>query len=300
VDVVTGAFSFTGRFVAARLLELGRDVQALTRKAQSESPFGDRVRASPLDFADQSALAESLRGADTLYNTYWIRFPRAGLTFEEATANTRRLLEAAAAAGVRRVVQLSVTNASADSPFPYFREKAAVEAAVAESGLSYAIVRPTLLFGAGEVLINNIAWLLRRSPVFLVPGSGRYLVQPVAAEEVAELCVEAGASTEDLVLEAAGPDVFTFEELVRLVRGVVRARAAIVHGSPRLALALCRGLERLGGDTVLTRDELESLMASLLVPESRPLGARRFEDWLTARRDSLGASFASDLRRPWG
>ncbi|HYY75866.1 MAG TPA: NAD(P)H-binding protein [Gaiellaceae bacterium] len=300
MDVVTGAFSFTGRYVAARLLELGREVRTLTRRAQSESPFGDRVRAAPLDFADQPALAESLRGADTLYNTYWIRFPRAGLTFEQATANTRTLLEAAAAAGVRRVVQLSVTNASADSPFPYFREKAAVEAAVAESGLSFAIVRPTLLFGTGEVLVNNVAWLLRRSPLFLVPGSGCYLVQPVAAEDVAELCVEAASSTEDSVIEAAGPDVFTFEELVRLVRAVIHGRAAIVHGSPRLTLALCRCLEPLAGDTVLTRDELGSLMASLLAAESRPLGARRFEEWLTARRDSLGTSFASDLRRPWG
>jgi uncharacterized protein YbjT (DUF2867 family) len=300
VDVVTGAFSFTGRYVAARLLELGREVRTLTRRAQSESPFGNRVRAAPLDFADPLALAESLRGADTLYNTYWIRFPRAGLTFEGATANTRVLLGAAAAAGVRRVVQLSVTNASAHSSFPYFREKAAVEAAVAESGLSFAIVRPTLLFGVGEVLVNNIAWLLRRLPLFLVPGCGRYLVQPVAAEDVAELCVEAGSSTEESVLEAAGPEVFTFEELVRLVGGVVRGRARIVHGSPRLALALCRGLERLAGDTVLTRDELGSLMASLLVSRSRPVGARRLEEWVTARGDSLGVGFASDRRRPWG
>jgi nucleoside-diphosphate-sugar epimerase len=160
-------------------------------------------------------------------------------------------------------------------------------------------VRPTLLFGRGEVLVNNIAWLLRRLPVFLVPRSGRYVVQPVAAEDVAELCVEAGLSGERLVLEAAGPDVFTFEELVRLVRGAVEARAAIVHGSPGLALALCRGLERLAGDTVLTRDELESLMGSLLVSGGPSTGMRRFEEWLTASRDSLGARFASDLRRPW-
>jgi len=299
VDAVTGAFSFTGRYVAARLLELGREVRALTRKGQVESPFGERVRAFALDFGDPAGLTESLRGVDTLYNTYWIRFPRGDLTFERATENTRILFAAARAAGVRRVVQLSVTHASRESPFPYFREKAAVEAALAQSGLSFAVVRPTLLFGRGEVLVNNIAWLLKRMPLFVVPGSGRYLVQPVAAEDVAELCVEAGLAEEQLLLEAAGADVFTFEELVRLVRSAIGARPRIVHGRPRLALALCRGLELLARDTVLTRDELESLMASLLVSESSATGTRRFEEWLAASRDSLGARFASDLARPW-
>jgi uncharacterized protein YbjT (DUF2867 family) len=160
VDLVTGAFSFTGRYVAARLLESGREVRTLTRRPQSESPFGDRVRAFPLDFADPGPL----RGADTLYNTYWIRFPDAGTTFDDAVANTVALYDAARAAGVRRVVQLSVAHASPDSPYAYFRGKAAVEAALASSGLSHAIVRPTLVFGDGEVLVNNIARLLRRLP----------------------------------------------------------------------------------------------------------------------------------------
>jgi uncharacterized protein YbjT (DUF2867 family) len=295
VDVVTGAFSFTGRYVAAHLLERGREVRTLTRKAQDESPFGGRVRALPLDFGDPAGLLESLRGADTLYNTYWIRFPSAGLRFEQASVNTRILFQAAREAGVRRVVQLSVTNASPDSPFPYFREKALLESTLAESGLSHAVVRPTLLFGRGEVL----AWLLRRLPLFVVPGSGSYLVQPVAAEDVAELCVETGLADERVVLEAAGPDVLTFEELVRLVRDALGARTRIVRGSPRLALTLSRWLGRLAGDTILTHDELRSLMASLLVPEGAPAGQRRFEEWLAASAHSLGRRFASDLQRPW-
>jgi uncharacterized protein YbjT (DUF2867 family) len=299
VDVVTGAFSFTGRYVAARLLELGREVRTLTRKTQSESPFGDRVQALPLHFGDPAALVRRLGGAETLYNTYWIRFPRTGVGYEQAAANTRILFRAAREAGVHRVVQLSVANASPDSPFPYFREKARLETALAESGLSHAVVRPTLVFGRGEVLFNNIAWLLRRLPLFLVPGSGRYLVQPVAAEDVAELCVEAGLADERVVVEAAGQDVFTFEELVYLVRGALGARARIVRGSPRLALLLCRGLERLAGDTILTRDELESLMASLLSSEGAPTGRARFEEWLAASAEVLGSRFASDLRRPW-
>lgn len=299
MDVVTGAFSFTGRYIAARLLELGREVRTLTRKHRAEDPFGGRVEAFPLDFASPVRLAASLRGADTLYNTYWIRFPRAGVTFETAVQNTQALVTAAREAGVRRLVQLSVTSASAASPLPYFRAKAAVERRLAESGLSHAVVRPTLVFGRGEILVNNVAWLLRRVPLFLVPGSGRYAVQPVAVEDVAELCVRAGLGEDQAVLEAAGPDTFAFEDLVRLIREAIGARAALVHGPPRLALAFSRPLGRLAGGTLLTRDELEGLMQSLLVSKEPPTGRRRLGDWLAASAPSLGARFASDLNRPW-
>jgi NADH dehydrogenase len=118
MDVVTGAFSFTGRYVAARLLELSREVRTLTRHPQTASPFGARVEAFPLDF-DLDTLTERLRGADTLYNTYWIRSPRGTVTFERVLDDTVTLLSAARKAGVRRVVQLSVSNASASSTLPY-------------------------------------------------------------------------------------------------------------------------------------------------------------------------------------
>jgi uncharacterized protein YbjT (DUF2867 family) len=152
--MVTGAFSFTGRYIAARLLELGREVRTLTRHPQSESPFGARVVAFPLDFEAPEDLAASLRGVDTVYNTYWIRSPRAELTFERALANTAVLLRAAREAGVRRVVQLSVSNASTSSRLPYFRPKAVAEEGLTASGLSYAIVRPTLVFAREDVLVH--------------------------------------------------------------------------------------------------------------------------------------------------
>jgi uncharacterized protein YbjT (DUF2867 family) len=300
VDVVTGAFSFTGRYIATRLLELGREVRTLTRRPAAESPFGERVEAFPLDFRDEAALARSLRGAETLYNTYWIRFPRGGETFEGAVANTLALLRAATEAGVRRVVQLGVTNAASESPLPYFRGKAAVEAALRDSGLSHAVVRPTLVFGRGEVLVNNVAWLLRRLPLFVVPGSGRYAVQPVAAEDVAALCVQAAETAEILVIDAAGPDVFSFEELVRLIRGAVGSRAALAHGSPRVALALSGLVGLAARETLVTRDELDGLRASLLVSAEPARGTSRFEDWLAASAPSLGLRLASDVRRPWG
>ena len=299
MNAVTGAYSFTGRYIAARLLEDGQDVLTLTRRKPSESPFDERVPALPLDFSDGAGLRRALAGVDTLYNTYWIRSPRSGTTFATAVRNTGVLLDAARHAGVRRVVQLSVTNAAPDSPYAYFRGKAAVEEAVRASGLSFAVVRPTLVFGRGEILVNNIAWLLRRLPLFLVARDRAYRLQPVAAQDVADICVRLGASDQDAVADAAGPRVLAFEELVREVRSAVRSRARIVRGTPRAVLVAARLLRPLAGRSLLTADELRALGADLLTSAGPPLGERRFEDWLGEAAPTLGRRLASDARRPW-
>ena len=293
MDVVTGAFSFTGRYVAARLLESGREVRTLTRRPQSESPFGDRVRAFPPDFRDPGPL----RGADTLFNTYWIRFPDGRTTFDDAVRNTVALYGAARAAGVRRVVQLSVAHASPDSPYAYFRGKAAVEAALAASGSSHAIVRPTLVFGDGEVLVNNIAWLLRRFPVFVLPRAA-CRIRPIAAEDLAGLCVEAALGEDDVTFDAAGPEELTFEELVRTVREAVGARAALLRGGRRTVLALTRGLGVTTRETLLTSDELGALANDLLTSAEPPRGTKRFTDWVEESAPSLGRHLATGDRRP--
>jgi uncharacterized protein YbjT (DUF2867 family) len=299
VDVVTGAFSFSGRYVAARLLELGREVRTLTRRPGSESPFGARVEAFPLEFADRDGLVLALRGADTLYNTYWIRFPSSEVGWSDVVANTRLLLEAASEAGVRRVVQWSVANASHDSPFGYFRAKAVAEDLLRSSGLSHAIVRPTLVFGDGEVLLNNVAWLLRRLPVFLLPGGDGYRLQPVAAEDIARAAVEVGLVDEPATLELGGPETLTFGEIVRRVRAAIGSRVPVVRTPPALALGFGRTLERLSGETLVTREELAGLRASLLVARRGPSGGRSLDDWLEAAASRLGRRLASDHSRPW-
>jgi NADH dehydrogenase len=294
VDVVTGAFSFTGRYVAARLLDSGREVRTLTHRPQSESPFGDRVQAFPLDFSDP----EPLRGADTLYNTYWIRFPDEATSFEDAVAHSVALFEAARTAGVRRVVHLSVAHAAPDSPYAYFRGKAAVEAALAASGISHAIVRPTLVFGDGEVLVNNIAWLLRRLPVFVVPRTA-CRIRPIAAEDLAALCVEAGHGEEDVTFDAAGPEELSIEALVRAVRETVGSRAVLLRGGRRAVLALTRILGALSRQTLLTPEELGGLADDLLTSAEPPRGTARFADWVQESAPSLGRRLATGERRPW-
>jgi nucleoside-diphosphate-sugar epimerase len=299
VDVVTGAFSFTGKYIAERLLAGGCEARTLTRHPQHASPFGDRVRSFPLDFGDAPALTAALRGADTLYNTYWIRSPRGSMTFELALENTEILLRAAAEAGVRDVVHISVSNPSPSSPFAYFRGKALAEEVVASSGLRYAIVRPTLVYAREDVLVNNIAWLLRRLPLFVVPGSGRYTLQPVAVEDVAELAVGVAGSPEPQVVDAAGPDVFTFEELIRLVRSAVRSGARIAHAPVGATHALGALVGLVLRDTLITRPELDGLMSNLLTSCEAPKGTRRFEDFLRANAETLGSSYTSETKRNW-
>ena len=194
MNVVTGAFGYTGRYIARKLLSDGRKVRTITGHPDRENPFGDQVKAYPLDFSNPSALAETLSGATTLYNTYWVRFPRGGATFDTAVENIKTLVKAAKQAGVQRIVHISITNPSADSTLGYFRGKALVEEAIIGSGLAYSIIRPTLIFGAEDVLINNIAWFLRKFPFFAVPGDGEYLVQPVHVEDVAEAAVNSAES----------------------------------------------------------------------------------------------------------
>ncbi len=297
LDVVTGAFSYTGKYIARRLLDIGRQVKTLTGHPDRPSPFDPPIATAPYSFEDPDKLVESLRGARVLYNTYWIRFPHGDMTFERAIENSEILFEAAKQAGVQRVAHISVTNPDEESPLPYFRGKGLVERALKESGLSYAIIRPAILFAPEDILINNIAWLLRRYPVFAIPGSGEYRMQPICAEEHAGLAVNAGQEEDNVVLDAIGPETFTFEELVRGIADAVGSRARIVHAPAGLALTLATVASWLVKDVMLTRDELDGLMADLLVTDSQPLGTKRLSDWLREHADRVGARYASELNR---
>lgn len=296
MDAVTGAFGYTGRFITRRLLHLGGAVRTLTTHPDRPDPFGGRVEVTPLDFDDRSALVTSLRGVDVLYNTYWIRFERGPVTFDRAVHNTGCLVEAASEAGARRIVHISITNPTS-SALGYFRGKALAEQTVRESSLSHAIVRPSVLFGEGDVLINNIAWLVRRVPVFAVAGSGSYRIRPVHVDDVAALAVDAGHREEDLVVDAVGPDTYAFEELVRLIARAVGRRPRIVHVGARMALVFAKMLGALVRDVLLTEAELRGLMDGLVATDGPPTGDRRVSEWLAQHADEVGRRYASELGR---
>ena len=286
--VVTGAFSYTGRYVTRRLLDQGVRVRTLTRRPDAEDPFGGQVEVSPLDFSDPDGLCQSMEGAGVFYNTYWIRYAHGRVTFDLAVENTRTLFEAAQRAGIQRVVHFSVTNVSSGFGLPYFRGKAQVEDMLKGLGVSYAIIRPTLVFGVGDLLLNNMAWALRRFPVFPVYGSGDYPVQPIYVEDLAAQAVEAGSQSESSVADAAGPDTFSFEALLRLLATAMGVRRWFLHTPPRVGLALTGLVGLLMRDMALTRDEVVGLMDGLLTSAEPPTGTTRLSDWLAENGDSLG------------
>jgi uncharacterized protein YbjT (DUF2867 family) len=295
LDVVTGAFSFTGRHIAEALLARGRRVRTLSRQPADRShPLAGRVEFAPLAF--DASLLHSLDGADTLYNTYWVRFERGDTTFDLAVENSARLFAAAKGAGVRRVVHISVANSDLSSPFPYFRGKARTEEALRAVGVSHAIVRPTLVFGPDDILVNNVAWGLRHVPVFFVVR-GDSVVQPVSVRDTAAICVDAGALDDEVAVDAAGPDRWTYEEFVRLIADAIDARARIVRSSKTLGLAAARVAGLFLRDVVATPDELDALAAGLLVSHEPPRGSERFEPWLRENAERLGRHYESELRR---
>jgi NADH dehydrogenase len=278
-------------------LHAGHPVITLTNTRNRENLFEGRVRALPIHFHDPAKLASALQGVSVLYNTYWVRFNYRSFTHEQAVANTKNLFAAARDAGVRRIVHVSITNPSPDSPLEYFRGKAELEEALEASGLSYAILRPTVLFGKEDILINNIAWMLRRFPVFGVFGDGGYRLQPIYVDDLAQLAVEHGARADNVTIDAIGPETFTYRELVTTIGRLIGRSRPIVSIPPWLGYYAGTALGVLLGDVIITRDEIRGLMDDLLYVESEPTGTTPLTSWVERHRDSLGARYTSELAR---
>jgi uncharacterized protein YbjT (DUF2867 family) len=293
---VTGAFSYTGKYITRRLLARNEEVITLTGHPNRPDPYGGKVKAFPLEF-DEASITRSLQGVEVLVNTYWVRFDKKENTQPRAVENTRKLVNAAKAAGVRRIVHISITNPSAESHLPYFWGKAANEKAVINSGLGYAILRPTVLVGDEDILINNIAYLLRRFPFFLLPGNGSYKLQPVHVEDVADLAVEGVYRSDNYIIDAVGPDIMTFKEMVQRIGGKIGAKRPLIPVPPRLALLAAQFISLFVRDVVLTPEEVDGLMAGLLVSKEPPRGKIRLVDWLEQNRDKVGMKYASEIRK---
>jgi uncharacterized protein YbjT (DUF2867 family) len=295
-DVVTGAFSYSGAAIARELLAAGRRVRTLTGHP-GRAPKATPIEVRPLDFADPAGLAESLRGAATLYNTYWVRFPRGQVDHAAAVANSRLLFGAARDAGVQRIVHVSITHPSITSPYPYFRGKAEVEQALAEAGVPHAVLRPAVLFGGDGVLINNIAWLLRRVPVFAVGGTGEYRIRPIHIDDLARLCAEAGSSASTYVIDAVGPERPTFYELARLIRDSVGSHSRIIRVPGELIPVAGRVLGWALRDTLLTREEYHAMADGLADTDGPATGTTALSQWIAENKDTLGRKYANEINR---
>ena len=297
---VTGATGYTGRYIASLLLEEGHQVQSLTGHPDRNNPFGGRVKLLPFNFDDPDALTQSLQGTDTLFNTYWIRVNHRGRTHEQCVSQTKVLFQAARNAGVRRIVHISITNPDPDSDLPYFRGKGQLEEELRNmNGISYAILRPTVLYSVEDVLINNIAWTLRTFPIILMPGSGNYALQPVFVEDLAALAVAEAKHNTNTEIDAVGPEIFSYKYLTRAVRNATGARCLILPAPKWLAYAAGSILGMLLGDIVITKDEIKGLERNLLVSNSATPAAchTRLSQWLKDNGPQLGLKYASETAR---
>lgn len=295
---ITGAFGYSGKYMATRLLEQGKRVVTLTNSPNRPNPFQGKVEARPLSFDNLEALTESLRDVEVLYNTYWVRFNHPLFTHADAVRNILTLFEAAKKAGVERIVHISVANADPYSRFEYFSGKGLVENALKASGLNYAILRPAVLFGGNCILINNIAWALRLLPVFCVFGDGNYHVQPIHVDDLAKLCVEQGASRELVTLPATGPEDFTYRELVGMLGEAIGCKRPVISLPAWGGYAASWVIGKIMGDVFATKEEIQGLMADLLhIPGEPPTGTIRLSDWARENRDTLGKAYANELTR---
>jgi uncharacterized protein YbjT (DUF2867 family) len=294
LDIVTGAFSNSGAAISRELLARGHQVRTLTGHP-GRAPAGTPIESRPLDFGNPADLVESMAGAHTLYNTYWVRFAHGAVNHDVAVRNSETLFRAAAAAGVQRIVHVSITNASTDSADPYFRGKARAERALAENGLPYAVARPAILFGGTGVLLNNIAWLLRRMPVFAIGGRGDYRLRPIHVDDLAALCADLGERSDTVTVDAVGPQSIAFRNLVAAIKKATGSRALVVPVPGGIIPPLAAGLSLVLRDTLLTADEYRSMAAGLADSDAPATGSIAATDWIAAHGDELGRRYANEL-----
>jgi nucleoside-diphosphate-sugar epimerase len=297
IHTVTGAFGYSGKYIARRLLDNGHIVHTLTNSTHRQNPFGDQITVHPFNFDQPKALAKSLEGVTALYNTYWVRFNHKLFTHADAVRNTKTLFTAAKEAGVERIVHVSITNPSAEFNLEYFSGKAELEEALINSGLSYAILRPAVLFGREDVLINNIAWTLRHLPLFGVFGDGRYGIQPIHVDDLAQLAIAQGESRDNVIINAIGPESFTFKGLVAEIGRIIGKERPILSLPPRLAYAATRVVGWFVGDVFLTWEEVQGLMAGTLAVDAPPAGETKLTDWARKHAATLGKQYTSELAR---
>jgi NADH dehydrogenase len=295
--MVTGAFGFSGKYIAEELLEKGHEVLTITNSVNRKNTFGGKVKAIPFNFDNLGELTRSLTGVDVLYNTYWVRFNHKNFSHEYAVDNTLKLFKAAKKAGVKRIVHVSITNPSEDSKLEYFQGKAILEKALIESGVSYSILRPAVIFGKEDILINNIAWLLRKMPVFPVFGYGSYRIQPIYVKDFAELAVKEGCGQQNNILNAIGPETYSYKSLVEKIGDIIGVSKPIISVSPSFGYVVGYVISKIVKDVLITKEEIKGLMADLLCVDSKPTGTTKLSDWVNTNKELLGRKYANELAR---
>lgn len=297
IHLVTGAFGYSGKYIAKRLLNSGLKVRTLTNSPDRQNEFGNQIEIFKYNFNEPEKLIDAMRGVSVLYNTYWVRFNYTDFKFSIAVENTIKLFDAAKKAGVKRIIHTSITNPTENSPLQYFSGKALLEKTLIGSGISYSILRPAVLFGKEDILINNIAWLIKKFPIFCMPGDGKYKLQPIYVDDFALLAVEQGQMTGNYIIDAIGSETFSYKELIQVICKTLNKTPLIVSVPDNIIYYLGLLIGKITGDIVITRDEIKGLKSNLLFTDSKPTGATKFTEWLKENSNTIGTKYASELAR---
>ena len=297
MNIVTGSFGYTGKYITKHLLASGQQVKTITTHPEKENPFGDRVKAFSYNFDHPEQLTKILEGCTTLYNTYWIRFNYGQCSFDKALENTKILFQCAKEAGIQKIVHISVTNLSETDHLPYYRGKALQERALRETGIPYSIIRPTLVFGKEDILVNNMAWMIRTFPMVPIFGSGEYKIQPIFVEDLAALAIQCASENTSKTIDAIGPETFTYKEMLSMMASTMGRKVLFFHLGPQLGILLGKIIGLFVKDVILTKDELQGLMENKLCTEQAPNGSTKFSDWLESNKETVGKKYTSELAR---
>jgi NADH dehydrogenase len=154
-----------------------------------------------------------------------------------------------------------------------------------------------VIFGDEDILLNNIAWFVRRFAGFGIPGDGRYRIRPIYVEDMARLMADAVDARGNALIDAVGPETYTFEELVRLIARSIGRSVRFVYVPASFAYLATLVAGWFLGDVVLTWEEYRGLMGNLLAPEGPASGSTRLSEWLAAHKASIGIGYASEVAR---
>ncbi len=294
VSVITGAESFIGKYISNLLITLNYKIRSFTNKSIDQRRG---IEFHPYNFNNLEEVTKIFQGADYFFNTYWIRFNFKDKTFEKAYENTKSLIDCAKLAGVKKILHISITKANSLSPLKYFKYKGLIEEYIINSGVSYVILRPTVVFGKEDILINNIIWFLRRFPIFPIFGRGDYLIQPIYVLDLAKIAVEKALNSENSIIDCAGPEVFSFRELIQKIKSAIDSKSIIINLPTIIVFYLLKFLSFFLKDVILTKDEILALKGNLLHSKAPPLGKENLIEWIKKEKDCLGNGYRSELLR---
>lgn len=301
IHTITGALGFTGKYIAKQLIEKGYTVQTLTNSQGRPNPFGDKLKILPLDFNNEIELVSSLQGTDVLYVTYWVRFvyKSKNLTFlySQGEENTKKLFDAAKKAGVKRIVYVSISNPDEKLPYEYFYRKARIEKYLMGLGVSYAILRPCVLFGHEDILFNNITWVIRNFHLFPSFSAKECKIQPIFVDDLATLITESAQKNEDMLIDACGPETFHYKDLAKTIRKILNVKCLIFSVPKSWIYYSGKIISMFTGDQILTRDEMNALCEGLMYSRNPPLAPTRFTEWLKENKKTFGKHYANETKR---